>query len=378
MDFRYLAPLSMMALLLLIGCASVDPRTIPQTDYDTGEPYKIPDEEMPIFKKLVKSAKKSISVQVDTTPATNAGLDTANAGLNLSAELQSALDGLGFLRTVSANDDLVAFVNSGYDGDSPADLPDYILLCRLTYVSATKDTTVQTVGAATTAGLGIGTLAAAGEGKTTSALPLGGGTAAAAAATAMMIPRTVMVKTYFEIYDRSEGATRYSKVISKEEKGVAESGIPNAIQRLFALAAKEYMEQIAYKIGPIGIVIKTTGGGRYAYISLGQEAGLATDGRVQFLKREVSDLGDLAVSDYVEEEEDKKEGQEPSKLGARESLPLESVADGHVLESVLPEATRAWVEVDSYNKKAPLVRRGMAVRLVPVPREDGFFARFGL
>ena len=163
-----------------VGCAT-DPRQIPQTDYDKSEVFRIPDEDVPTFKKLVKSDKKTISVCVNTDAAA-AQMDSAMSGQSIQAELQSALDGLSFLRTVTANDDLISFMNAGYGGEAPQDLPDYILLCKLFYVSSVKDAAVQTLGAATAAGLGIGTIIAAGKGKTTSALGMGGGAIVAKAA----------------------------------------------------------------------------------------------------------------------------------------------------------------------------------------------------
>lgn len=359
-----------------VGCAT-DPRQIPQTDYDKSEVFRIPDEDVPTFKKLIKSDKKTISVCVNTDAAA-AQMDSAMSGQSIQAELQSALDGLSFLRTVTANDDLVSFINAGYGGEAPQDLPDYILLCKLIYVSSVKDAAVQTLGAVTAAGLGIGTIVAAGEGKTTSALGMGGGTVAAGAATATMIPRKVSIKTYFELYDRYKGATIFSKTIAKEEMGVAESGVGPAFQRLFALSAKEYMEQIASKIGPVGQVLKTTGGGKYAYISLGSDAGLSSDGYVQFLRREKYD--DAIVAED-EDEEDSNDGEKDKKLGRKERIDFESVAEGRVMTvNPIPllEAKRAWIEVRDFNEDNPLVKRGMPVRIVPVPRKGGWMEHFGI
>ncbi len=358
------------------GCSTVDPRGLPQTAYDSTTIYKLPAADIPVFKKMIRSARRSISVQVDTTPVEKTGINVLNAGVSLNAELQSALDSFGFLRAVTANEDVLQFVVSGYDGTAPRDMPDYILLCRLTHVSsASKDAMVKTAGAATTAGLGTGTLIAAVEGKTSSALGLGGGTVAAGAATATMVPHRVRIKTYFELYDCMEGMTRFSKVIAKEENGVSSPEIPDAIQRLFAIAAGEYMEHVASRIGPVGIVLKTTGNGRYAYISLGQEAGLAQDGCVQFLQRESGEYDDFAVTDYADEEED---GGSGGKLFRKERLPLESVADGTVVKGLTVEPTRAWVEVKNYDDENPRVCRGMAVRLVPSDRHGNFLSRFGL
>lgn len=364
-----------LAAFLAAGCASVDPRAIPQTAHDTTVTYRMPAEDIPVFKKMIRSARRSISVQVDVSAAAASGIDAANAGVNLNAELQSALDGLGYLSVVTANEDLLAFVASGYGGAAPAEMPDYILLCRLTHVSAPQDAMVKTAGGAATAGLGIGTLVAAGEGKTSSAMGMGGGTVATGVATATMVPHRVRIKAYFELYDNIMGTTRFSKVISKEENGVPEPEIPDAIQRLFATAAGEYMEQVASKIGPVGIVIKTTGNGRYAYISLGEEAGLRGDGRVQFLKRESGEYDEFAVTDYAEEGGSAGGG---AKLARKERLPLESVADGKVVSAVAPEATRAWIEIEHYDPNAPRVSRGMAVRLVPRNRRGNFLSRFGL
>ena len=360
---------------LLTGCASVDPRNIPQTEYDKTETFRIPEEDVPVFKKLIKSQKKTITLCVNTDAVVNQ-IDTATAGQGLQAELQSALDGLGFLRTVSANDDLIGFMNAGYGGDAPQDLPDYILLCKLTYVSSVKDEMVKTVGAATTAGMGVGTLVAAGEGNKTSALGLGGATLAAGAATATMVPQKVNIRTYFELYDREAGATIYSKTIAKEQPGVAESGVGNAIMSLFAVAAKEYMEQIASKIGPVGQVLKTTGGGKYAYISIGSESGLAKDGYVQFLRKEQLDDSIIVAGD-----DDEDDDGDDKKIGRKEHIDFESVTEGRVAvvkPSPLLEGTRAWIEVLKFDKNAPLVKKGMPVRVIPVPRKAGWLQHFGI
>ena len=367
--------LALAGAAMLAGCASVDPRNMPQTDYDKSESFSIPEEDVPVFKKLIKSDRKTISLCVNTDPVASQ-IDAAMAGQGLQAELQSALDGLGFLRTVSANEDLLSFMNAGYGGDAPQDLPDYILLCKLTSVSSVKDAAVQTAGAATTAGLGIGALIGAGEGNKTSALGMGGGAVAAGAAIATMMPQKVNVRTYFELYDREAGATIYSRTIAKEEAGVANSGVVNAVQKLFALAAKEYMEQIASKIGPVGQVLKTTCGGKYAYISLGSEAGLAKDGYVQFLKREQYGDDDVIVTDDGGEDDG-----DDKKIGRKEAIDFESVAEGRVAvvkPTPLLEGRRAWIEVLNFDKENPLVKRGMPVRIVPVPRKGGWLSHIGI
>ena len=365
-----------LAAAILTGCASVDPRNMPQSDYDKTETFRIPDEDVPVFKKLIKAKKKTISICVNTDAVANQ-IDMAMAGQGLQAELQSALDDLGFLRTVTANEDLLGFMNAGYGGDAPQDLPDYILLCKLTSVSSVKDGAVKTVGAATTAGMGVGALVAAGEGNTASALGLGGGAVAAGAATAALVPQKVNIRTYFELYDREAGATIYSETIAKEQPGVSESAVANAVLQLFGVAAKEYVEQIASKIGPVGQVLKTTGGGRYAYISLGSESGLASDGYVQFLRKET--LDDSIIT--ADEEEDEEESADDKKIGRKESIDFESVAEGRVVvvkPSPLLEAKRAWVEVLQFDEKAPLIKKGMAVRIIPVPRKAGWLQHIGI
>lgn len=364
------------ATILGAGCAT-DPRTAPQTDYDKSAVFRIPDEDVPVFKKLIKSEKKTISLCVNTD-AVAEQIDSSMSGQSIQAELQSALDGLGFLRTVTANDELIGFMNVGYGGDTPPDLPDYILLCKLIYVSSVKDAAVQTVGAATTAVAGVGALVAGAEGNKATALGLGGGAVAAGVATATMIPQKVAVKAYFELYDREAGATVYSKTIAKEEPGVAQSGVGPAIQRLFSLAAKEYMEQVAFKIGPVGQVLKTTCGGKYAYISLGSEAGLSTDGYVQFLQKEQYDDDVIVASD--EDDEGADDGDD-KKLGRKEHIDFESVTEGRVVTvkpTPLLEGKRAWIEVLKFDKSNPLVKRGMPARIIPVPRKAGWLEHIGI
>lgn len=376
MNYNSIA-VSVIGAALLAGCASVDPRNMPQSEYDKTETFRIPDEDVPVFKKLIKSQKKTISICVNTDAVANQ-IDIATAGQGLQAELQSALDGLGFLRTVSANDDLIGFMNAGYGGDAPQDAPDYILLCKLIYVSSVKDAAVQTAGAGTAAGLGTGGLVSAGEGNKASALGLGGGALAFGAAALTMTPQKVNIRAYFELYDREAGATIYSRTIAKEEPGVAASGVGNAVMSLFSVAAKEYMEQIAFKIGPVGQVLKTTGGGKYAYISLGSASGLAKDGWVQFLRKEQMD-DSIVVADE-DEDEDEGEGDD-KKLGRKENIDFESVAEGHVAvvkPTPLLEEKRAWVEVEGFDKKNPLVKKGMAVRIVPVPRKAKWYSHLGI
>ena len=378
--------------LLAAGCATVDPRTVPQTVYDQSSPYAFSEEDKPLLKKTLKSKRRTISVQVDTSPVSSESVDMASVGVNLHAELQSALDSVEFLRTVSANDELMAFVNAGYGGDGVAspDLPDYILLCRLTFLSVANDNAAPATLGGLSAALGLTTAAAAAEGKDTTTALSGSGTAMAGGAALLVAPQRVNVKAYFEIYDREEGQTRFSKILAKEERGVAGSGVENAVQRLLAGAAAEYMEQVMYKIGPIGLVMKTSGNGRYAYISLGQEAGLASDGCVQFLRKEDATFEEYDLTSFSSDETEdgnEEEVSAPKKKGkgkaatakkAPTRLPLESVADGHVVQNVLPEPNRAWVEVDNFDEERPLVKRGMLVRLVPVSRKEGFMARFGL
>ena len=372
---RVSVPFYLSVLALVAGCSTVDPRTLPQNEYDKTEAFHIPTEDIPIFQKLIRSERKTITLCVNTD-AVAGQIDAATAGQGLQAELQSALDSLGFLRTVSANDDLMSFMNAGYGGDAPQDLPDYILLCKLTYVSSVKDTAVQTISAGTAAGLGIGGLVAGAEGNKASALGMGGGAVAAGVAAAAMVPQKVNIRTYFELYDREAGATTYSRTIAKEEPGVAASGVGNAVQRLFSVAAKEYMEQVASKIGPVGQVLKTTGGGKYAYISLGSASGLAKDGWVQLLKKEV-----LADSIIVADDADDAENEDDKKLGRKEHIDFESVAEGHVaVVKPIPllEEKRAWVEVERFDEKHPIIKKGMAVRIVPVPRKAGWLEHIGI
>ena len=377
MDYKKLA-FALAGAALLVGCSSVDPRIISQTDYDKNESFRIPEEDIPVFKKLIKSERKTITLCVNTDPVSDQ-LNAAKAGQGLQAELQSALDSLGFLRTVSANDELISFMNAGYGGDAPQDLPDYILLCKLTYVSAVKDTAVQAAGLGAAAGLATGALVTGAEGRTPTALGLGGGAVAAGAAAATMVPQKVNIRTYFELYDREAGATIYSKTIAKEEAGVAGSAVGNAVQRLFALASKEYMEQVASKIGPVGQVLKTVGGGKYAYISLGSDAGLAKDGYVQFLKKEQYGDDDVIVTD--DGDDDDGDGKDDKKIGRKESILFESVTEGSVAvvkPTPLLEAKRAWIEVLNFDDDNPLVKRGMPVRIVPVPRKGGWLSHFGI
>lgn len=297
---------------------SVDPRNVDQTAWDKNQTYKFADSDKEILKKMLTQQRKSIAVNVDSSPLKNTGFDMAQFAGALQADIQGQLGKLPFLRPISANREMIEFINSEWGGSPKQDIPDYILLCRLTYANAQSG--------------------------------------------------TVSVKAYFEIYDRAEGAARFSTTISKIGEKALSSGQEDTMQELFTTAAAEFMEQVVDQIGPVGVVAKTSGGGRYAYVSLGKEAGLIAGGRVQILEKIGGGddfLSDLIEDSYVNEDGKKSVGV----LDRRARLPLQSVADGHVVESTLPEPNRAWVEIDKFNPNSPRVKRGMVVRVVSMPRD---------
>lgn len=305
----------------------MDPRTVAQTAWDKKK-YEFSSEDKNALEKMVKTARqKSIAIAVDASTVKSSGFNLQSVGSSLVADLSSEIDGLGFLRVVTefGNEQLLSFIEGGYGKASTVEIPDYILLCRLTYVSATPQWN----------------------------------------------PKKVMIKAFFQIYDRSVSATRFSKTITKEEPRPDSGPASDTVMRLFAVTAKEYMEQITGEIGPVGIVMKTTGGGRYAYISLGEKAGLVANGRVQFFKSGGNDFGGLVVDSYTDEDDDDAPGtgsKRVQNLKRRAEINWESVADGHVSEGTLPEPTRAWVVVENFDKNNPLVMPGMGVRIVPVSR----------
>ncbi len=308
---------------------AIDPRTVEQTKWDLGQEYRFPPEDIPALKKMLRQKSKSISVNVDTSLVKDSGFDLASVRRSIQADVQDKLNDLGFLHPVSANWDLIDEVNAENGVDAQADVPDYILICRLTYANVSYDTN----------------------------------------------PVSVSFKAYFELYDREENATRFSKTISKIGVKALPSGVEDTMQGLFTTAAVEYMEQIADQIGPVGIVIETRGGGRYAYVSLGTKAGLTAGGRVQFLQKMDDSLADLIATSYAADEDESDEDYDPRNKGKRAldrraRLPLASVSDGHVVESTLPEHTAAWIEVDKFNIRNPLVKKGMAVRIVSMPRKQ--------
>lgn len=299
-----------------------DPREAEQTAWDKST-YRFSESDRETLKKMIGRSRKSIAVNVDASPLKKAGLDLDQLAVALQADIQGQLGSLPYLRPISANRELIDFINSEWGGSPTQDVPDYILLCRLTYANVSRQ-----------------------------------GAKAA-----------VSVKAYFEIYDRAAGAARHSTTISKIGEKDSGTGVDDTMQELFTVAAVEYMERIADKIGPIGIVAKTSGNGRYAYVSLGTEAGLVAGGRVQIMEKMGGDddLSDLIPTSYVSEDDEGGGGVGTLDRGA--NLPLSSVADGHVVESTLPEPMFAWVEIDKYDPKSPRVKKGMAVRIVPMPRE---------
>ena len=301
-----------------------DPRGVEQTAWDKGSAYRFSEKDKDVLKKITSVVRKSIAVNVDAAPLKKSGFNLEQLAATLQSDIQGQFGSLPYLRPISANRELIGFINSEWGGGDKEDVPDYILLCRLVYANASQR----------------------------------GGVA------------TISVKAYFEIYDRAEGAARLSTTISKVGEKAAGRGTEDAMQELFTTAATEYLESVADKIGPLGIVTKTTGGGRYAYISLGTEAGLIAGGRVQILEKmgggDDDDFSDLIPTSYVDDDGDGKVGT----LGREASLPLQSVADGHVVESTLPEPRAAWVEIDKYDPKAPRVKRGMAVRIVSMQEDE--------
>lgn len=302
---------------------AIDPRSVEQTDWDKST-YRLSQSDKETLKKMIGGRKvKSIAVNVDASPLKRTGFALEKLAVSLQADIQGQLGSLPYLRPISANREMIDFINSEWGGSPTQDVPDYILLCRLTYANVTRQ---------------------------------GGRTATS-------------VKAYFEIYDRAAGAARYSTTISKIGEKDSGTGAEDTMQELFTTAAAEYMERIADKIGPVGIVTQTRGNGRYAYVSLGTDAGLIAGGHVQIMEimGGDDDFGDLIATSYVSDDDNGGGGVGSLDRGA--SLPLASVADGHVVESTLPEPMSAWVEIDKYDPKRPRVKKGMVARIVPMPRE---------
>lgn len=307
----------------------MDPRTVKQTTWDTKKTYEFPQEDHDALMKMVKTARqKSIAIVVDTVAVKESGFDLRSVGSSLVADLSSEIDGLSFLRVTTdyASEQLLSFIEGGYGNTLMSEIPDYIVLCRLTYASATSQWN----------------------------------------------PERVVIKAFFQIYDRSVNATRFSKTITKEETRPSKGKASDTLIQLFTVTAKEYMEQITGEIGPVGVVMKTSGGGRYAYISLGEKAGLVENGRVQIFKSVSNDFGGLVVDSYTDEDDDDAPGtgsKRVSNLKRRAEVNWESVADGHVSEGTLPEPNRAWVVIENFDKNNPRVMPGMGVRIVPVSRK---------
>lgn len=300
---------------------AIDPRSVDQTAWDQSG-YWLSASDKETLKKMIGRSRKSIAVNVDASPLKNSGFNLDQLAVSLQSDIQGQLGSLPYLRPISANRELVNYINSEWGGKPTQDVPDYIVICRLTYANVSRQG----------------------------------------------YQSTVSVKAYFEIYDRAAGAARHSTTISKIGEKDSGTGTDDTMQELFTTAAAEYMERIADKIGPVGIVTETRGNGRYARVSLGTDAGLVAGGRVQILEKigGDDDLSDLIPTSYVSE--DDKGGGGVGTLDRGDNLPLVSVADGHVVESTLPEPMFAWVEIDKYDPRKPRVKKGMVVRIVPMPR----------
>ena len=309
--------------------SQVDPRSQPEKPYDSvTNTYDWAKADREILAKITRQKRKSIAVYVNTDVMAKAsptvspgGKDMGQLAASLQSDIQSQLAELEYLRPVASNPDLLNFINSGFDGNAlvEADVPDYILIGKLVSMNVLQSGVYEPVS----------------------------------------------VKVYFELYDRDSNAVRYSVTLSRKDAYSPPGGALDSLQELFTNVAREYMERIADKVGPVGVVSETRNGGEYAYISLGTDAGLRAGTRVQILeKRNIdAELGGLVATSYV------SGNVNIGTLSRGADFGFVSVADGRVVESVLPEPKNSWIMIDNFNPKNPRVKRGMAVRIVPSPQE---------
>lgn len=378
---------SLAGLLILIatGCAT-NPLTLPQKARDNGEPYRFAKEDYAKLKPMFKQTKQSIAVQVVTKALSDSGLaDEAQRKIienNFLSDLQSSLNDVSYLRTVSANDDLVEFINSGYDQTTSQkmDIPDYILLAKVVYVNVAKDKLVQNILVGSAIGLGgvatgLATLGESGSSKT-GAIVAGTGAVGAGVAAAAVVPVTVDVKVYFELFNRAQNRTEKNRTLNRKKAGVSSDAADAAIVELLEDCAEEYLNLSIASLSPLGMVVKTVGDGRFAYVSLGEDTGLRPKDNVQFLQRGES----VTLDSLMEDEGTDADASAASENGADddESIPLDAVAYGTVIDNIPPEKGRAWVKIKDCEKVS--VKKGQGVRILPQPvkRKDRLLNRFGL
>lgn len=274
--------------LLGAGCATVDPRTAPLTIHDLSQPYSFPAEDRSSLKETIRPVRPTIAVAVNASRADPEVSDPSQFGKRIKSEIGSALRVHKFLRLIATSRSVADFANDEFRAAKgvPANLPDYVLLARIDSVKTTEDDP-------SSAGSGLGAQLSAGWNKLSSSL------SSSTTTNAPPEPRhTVIVKVHFKLYDQAAGQAAKIQTISKQRSGVLKNDIEAEALRLAVAAAREHLETFVGEIGPVGRVLKTACGGRYAYIELGQEAGAVSGGRVRFLKRE-GDAG-YAVDDQAE------------------------------------------------------------------------------
>ena len=247
-------------LLLGAGCASVDPRTVPQTVHDLSH-YSFPAADGFSETNLVRLGRSRVAVVVDVSRASARVVNTSRLEDTLKLEIDKDLRAHEFLNVIPAPKAVTDFANGGFrdGGDAAKAHFDYVLLASVAAVGTAIDTTqlsridelMQKVSSAPSE------------------------------------PRYhADVIIDFKVYDLVAGGVTHSETVSKVRSGVERSNIENVIMQLSSDAVQDFSKQLIGEIGPVGRVLKTTGDGRYALIELGRSSGIVPGGQVQILKRE--------------------------------------------------------------------------------------------
>ena len=273
--------------LLVASCASVDPRTAALTYYDTQAVYKLPSDAGAAVQTLSGPGRRAVAVRVNPNAIELSRVDLPDAATVLQDETSGALSALGFVRVVPAEDDVVSFLEGDCKGAVPDDLPDFAVFCNSVRLASVREDSTTEPGAP-----------------------------------APNPTRLVTVKTQFALYDNLEGRVRFRQTISKEAAGVNIEDGPSCAEKLLVEAARDYVGQIGDEIGPVGTVLRTTGNGRYAYVSLGRDSGLVVGGRVRVYRVE----NDSPLASDDDDDDDEDEDQPVAKVAKKPVVKKKPVA----------------------------------------------------
>lgn len=349
----------------ITGCAT-DPRTVPAGERDS-ESYVIPEKYATKVNDIMRTGKDTVAVLVDAGALIAANLvdsfTRTNIEQNLQAELNSCLDSLSYYRVIAPGSVLGAltaeeFKRQFMSGESlhgsvgaveKMEIPRYTFVANVVYVSSRSDTTVRNLAGVAAIGQGAGALASDSKDLT---IGLGAG-AAASAAGALLAPSRVEVKVEFVFYDKEKHCSVLTKTIKREVPGVASGSIPAAIIQGVEECAQEYITLLADKLGPRGVVLETTGNGKFALISLGEAQGVTANTFVNFIE----------IKEYKNQKDE-------------DGIPERTIASGTVSKAVPVENEKCWIEVKDSNKVR--VKEGHIVKIVYQKQKVGFLNRIGM